>query len=38
MEEVGEVFDLSRERIRQLRNRALEKLAADPKLAELKEE
>lgn len=34
--EVGEVFDLSRERIRQLRDRALEKLARDQKLAGLR--
>lgn len=34
--EVGEVFNLSRERIRQLRDRALEKLASDRKLAGLR--
>lgn len=36
LEEVSEVFDLSRERIRQLRDRALEKLAADEELAKVR--
>jgi len=36
--EVGEIFGLSRERIRQLRERALEKLREDKELAELRGE
>lgn len=38
LEEVGEIFDLSRERIRQIQNRALEKLAAEEELAEARKE
>ena len=33
LDEVGEVFDLSKERVRQLRNKSLEKLKAAPGLA-----
>ena len=36
LEEVGEIFDLSRERIRQLEKRALEKLRGDEELADRK--
>jgi RNA polymerase primary sigma factor len=36
LEETGKVFDLSRERIRQLENRALEKLQVDEELANYK--